>query len=48
MLTHKGTKREYFKTWTGEFLDISDWGILRSEWDSRKNKSSIEKSDGGE
>ena len=31
-LTFEGTKREYFKTWTGEFLDISDYGILRSEW----------------
>lgn len=31
-LTYEGTKREYYKTETGEFLDISDYGILRREW----------------
>lgn len=35
-LTFEGTKREYFKTSTGEFLDISDYGILRSEWEKMK------------
>lgn len=34
-LTFEGTKREYFKTWTGEFLDISDYGIIRSEWEKQ-------------
>ncbi|MCI8631922.1 MAG: GNAT family N-acetyltransferase [Lachnospiraceae bacterium] len=36
-LTLEGTKREYFKTADGEFLDISEYGILRSDWE----KSSI-------
>ena len=35
-LTFEGTKREYFKTSTGEFLDISDYGIIRSEWEKNK------------
>ena len=30
-LTFEGTKREYLKTSTGEFLDISDYGIIRSD-----------------
>ena len=34
-LTFEGTKREYFKTWTGEFLDVSDYGIIRSEWEKQ-------------
>ena len=32
-LTFEGTKREFFKASTGEFLDISDYGIIRSEWE---------------
>lgn len=32
-LTFEGTKRQYCKTATGEFLDISDYSILRSEWE---------------
>lgn len=32
-LTFEGIKREYFKTSAGEFLDISDYGIIRSEWE---------------
>lgn len=32
-LTFEGTKRECFKTWAGEFLDISYYGIVRSEWE---------------
>ncbi len=35
-LTFEGTKREYLKTSTGEFLDISDYGIIRSEWKKLK------------
>lgn len=35
-LTFEGTKREYFKTLAGEFLDISDYGIIRSEWEKLK------------
>ncbi len=35
-LTFEGTKREYFKAASGEFLDISDYGILRSEWERMK------------
>ena len=35
-MSEAGTKREYFKTSTGEFLDISDYGIIRSEWKKLK------------
>lgn len=38
-LTFEGTKREYFKTAAGEFLDISDYGILRSEWSEMKKQN---------
>lgn len=37
-LTFEGTKREYFKTSTGEFLDISYYGIIRSEWENIRQK----------
>lgn len=36
-LTFEGTKREYFKTPAGEFLDISDYGIVRSEWKNNRH-----------
>ena len=36
-LTKEGTKREAFKSAWGEFLDLSHWGILKSEWEKRKN-----------
>ncbi len=36
-LTLEGTKREYFKNSNGEFLDISDYGIIRSEWEKQNN-----------
>ncbi|MBQ7033127.1 MAG: GNAT family N-acetyltransferase [Clostridia bacterium] len=37
-LTYEGTKRAYFKSNAGEFLDISDYGILRSDWElARRN-----------
>ena len=35
-MTHEGTKREYFKSAWGEFLDVSFWGILRKEWEAAK------------
>ena len=37
MLTHKGikTKCECFKSSTGEFLDISYYGILKDEWNNK-------------
>lgn len=35
-MTYEGTKREYFKTSTGKFVDIVDYGILRSEWKINK------------
>lgn len=35
--TFEGTKREYYQSSTGEFLDISDYGILRREWEAREN-----------
>lgn len=37
-LTFEGTKRQYFKTAAGEFLDISDYSILRSEWEKTRNQ----------
>lgn len=35
-LKFEGTKREYVKKSDGEFLDISDHSILRSEWEKLK------------
>ena len=35
-LTYEGTKREFFKASSGEFLDVSYYGILRSEWKKQK------------
>lgn len=32
-LTYEGTRRGYFKSAAGEFLDISYYGILRNEWE---------------
>ena len=31
-LRFEGTKREFFKAASGAFLDISDYGITRSDW----------------
>ena len=31
-LTFEGTKREFFKTPAGEFLDISFYGVVKSAW----------------
>lgn len=36
-LTFEGTKKEYFKTSNGEFLDISDHGIIRREWEAGRS-----------
>lgn len=38
-LTYEGTKREYFKTLTGEYLDISEYGILRRDWERMKTEA---------
>lgn len=38
-LTFEGTKRECFKNSTGEFLDLSDYGIIRSEWENMRQKN---------
>lgn len=35
-LTLEGTKRAFFKSSAGEFLDISFYGILKSEWQKQK------------
>ncbi len=35
-LTYEGTKREYFKSASGEFLDIAIYSILRKEWETLK------------
>lgn len=32
-LLFEGTRREYFKTSSGEFLDISHYGIVRRQWE---------------
>lgn len=37
-LTFEGTKREFYKTSAGEFLDVSDYGILRSEWERQTKR----------
>ena len=34
-LTYEGTRRAYFKSSSGEFLDISCYGILKSEWEGK-------------
>ena len=36
-LTYEGTKHEYFKSSSGEFLDISFYGIIKSEWQRLKS-----------
>lgn len=37
-LTYEGTKRAFFKSVNGEFLDIAEYAILRSEWEAQKNE----------
>lgn len=34
-LTLEGTRRDAFKNFEGEFLDICDYGILRPEWEAK-------------
>ncbi len=36
-LTYEGTSRQYYKSFSGEFHDVSHYGILRSEWEAQKN-----------
>lgn len=36
-LTFEGTKQEYFKATNGKFLDISDYGIIRREWEKLRS-----------
>ena len=38
-MTYEGTKREHFKTSTGRFADLAEYGILRSEWKTNKPKN---------
>lgn len=35
-MIYEGTKREYFKTSTGKFVDIADYSVIRSEWHKKK------------
>ncbi len=35
-LTYEGTRRELFKDSHGEFHDISEYGIIRKEWEKQK------------
>ena len=35
-MTFEGIKREHFKTLSGEYLDIADYGITKSEWEAQK------------
>lgn len=37
-MTYEGTKREFFKTSTGKFVDIAEYGILSHEWKSNKQE----------
>ncbi len=39
MLTHKGTKREFFKDVRGEFPDINEYAIIRNEWEEFKKSA---------
>lgn len=38
-LTFEGTKREFYKTSTGELLDISGYSVLRREWARAKKET---------
>lgn len=38
-LSYEGTKRQFFKAISGEFLDIAFYGLLRSEWQKQKTDS---------
>lgn len=40
--TFEGTKREFFKTADGEFLDISFHSLLKSEWCAKGNEEKAE------
>lgn len=42
--TYEGTKRQCFRNYKGERLDISFYGLLKEEWEENK-KSTIEKKD---
>lgn len=35
---YEGTRREYFKTYAGEFLDIAIYGIIKSDWEKQPQK----------
>ena len=35
-LAYEGTKKEEFKSHSGEFLDIAFYGITKKEWESKK------------
>ena len=35
---YEGTRREYFKTYAGEFLDIAYYGIIKSDWEKQHQK----------
>ena len=35
---YEGTRREYFKTYAGEFLDIAIYGIIKSDWEKQQQK----------
>lgn len=37
-LTYEGTKREEFKSRSGEFLDIAFYGILKKDWEKNSDK----------
>ncbi len=36
-LTYEGTRRELYKDHNGEFHDISEYGIIRKDWEKSKN-----------
>lgn len=35
----EGTKRQYYKTSDGQYLDLSDYGITKNEWLENKLNS---------
>ena len=37
-MIYEGTQREYHKNSAGEYLDLSNYGILKSDWEKTQHK----------
>ena len=37
-MIYEGTQREYYKNSAGEYLDLSNYGILKSDWEKTQHK----------